>query len=1172
MCNLRPLTFVIIVLFLSSPLAGLVSDTTDASGGSFSSEGSSREVITVDDSGGQDHLTIQAAIDGAFLGETILVFPGTYEENIVVDKQVMVIGNGSASTIIDGGGTGNVITVLGSSATIRGFTITNGGTFFSGIDLGNASQCTVRDCDISGSWYGVLGRGSDDNLLTNNTIHNNTLAGIQVRGDDNRITRNRCTFSDRGVVVTGTGNIILDNHCVLNDVGVAVGTISLDVLLLGNSYTFANNLDGLVERVIGQTLPYLSTERLTAGGLTLGDHADSAEAPDSLWNNTINQGRPWNALVLQDQSQIPGFPTTSSYWRRSLAGARVLNGMAEDIGADTVFLMTWGRRDGDSTNPTLYPNFTVMQDRLEAGYGYYAENLSTQDRPAWIAPVGLAFKHIHDAIVAGGGDPTTPGTLFYDLYSSDGSHPALPGSYLAACVLYATLMGETPVGLRDSVSISASRKLALQEAAAATVFNKTPGYEYHWRHSRSNRVVENSIDGNDHGLYLGLLSDTNTVANNTFSSNVGHAVGIVGAESRDNSIHHNGFRNNNHPDIQAFVMGSINEWDDGAEGNYWSDYETRYPGATNDGVVWDTPYDIAGGGADRYPLVRFPAFEDHDPPVAFAGADRIEDEDTWVELDGGGSYDEVGIVNYTWTFGYDGETVVLYGPRVEFRFDVPGVYNITLNATDAAGNWDVDHVVITIVDTTDPIGWISPIGGPFDQHETLTLDGSRSYDSVGVVNWTWMFSYEDRIEYLYGEVVEYVFDVAGSYLVDLTVFDAAGNIGVDNQYFIVLDTDPPNADAGIDVSIDQGLFATLDASLSRDNVGITTYTWTFEEMGTKVVLDGETLEHQFQYAGDYTVTLTVEDDAGNSANDTLVVAVRDTEPPVARAGEDLTVDQLDIFTLDGSNSTDNVGIDRFTGYEWSVVGNDTYTDVWITYNMTFEEVGEYTIILVVRDAAGNEASDTVTITVLDVTYPWAVPLQDMTVDQETEVNLDGSASSDNVGIVAWTWTFTYGGLARQLDGETVPFMFDIPGDYEMTFSVTDAVSLTTEWTFNIRVLDTKPPLPPLFEDLEVNTGDRVTMIASGAVDNIGIVRWTWTFEEGGRTVVLEGEEVEHVFDEAGEYEVTLRVEDAEGNSAQESFTVTVKGTNWSFVALVIALVVLMALAVYFMRPAKGEES
>ena len=120
-----------------------------------------------------------------------------------------------------------------------------------------------------------------------------------------------------------------------------------------------------------------------------------------------------------------------------------------------------------------------MQERLTEGYTRYAENITTAGNTVWMAPVGLAFKSIHDAVEANGTNASQSGNLFYDLYTADGSHPSLKGSYLAACVMFSTMSGESCVGSTDSVSISSSVKLELQQAADDTVFNQTSGMSYY---------------------------------------------------------------------------------------------------------------------------------------------------------------------------------------------------------------------------------------------------------------------------------------------------------------------------------------------------------------------------------------------------------------------------------------------------------------------------------------------------------------------------------------------------------------------------------------------------------------------------------------------------------------------------------------------------------------------
>ena len=253
-----------------------------------------------------------------------------------------------------------------------------------------------------------------------------------------------------------------------------------DILLMGNSYTSANNLGNLVDGVMGAASVQTNVSSLTGGGLRLSQHANNVASSGHQWNTTL-KGTAWDWVVLQDQSQVPGFPRTEQTWIDSKDGAIDLNLAIERNGGETVLLMTWGRRDGDSTNSWIYPDYSAMQDELAAGYLDYRDNMSSASRPVWVAPAGLAFEHIHDQIIADGGTPTESGTLFHDLYSSDGSHPSLSGSYLAACVLYASITGDDPVGLSHSTSLSNARVLELQQAASATVFNETSHIDYPWQ-------------------------------------------------------------------------------------------------------------------------------------------------------------------------------------------------------------------------------------------------------------------------------------------------------------------------------------------------------------------------------------------------------------------------------------------------------------------------------------------------------------------------------------------------------------------------------------------------------------------------------------------------------------------------------------------------------------------
>jgi len=109
------------------------------------------QTIVVDDDGtpGVDcnYTVIQWAIDNASSGDTIYVWAGVYHENVVINKSVTLIGNGTINTTIDGGTGGDNVLITTDWVNISGFTITNSSG--SGIGLDSVQHCRIEYNNIS---------------------------------------------------------------------------------------------------------------------------------------------------------------------------------------------------------------------------------------------------------------------------------------------------------------------------------------------------------------------------------------------------------------------------------------------------------------------------------------------------------------------------------------------------------------------------------------------------------------------------------------------------------------------------------------------------------------------------------------------------------------------------------------------------------------------------------------------------------------------------------------------------------------------------------------------------------------------------------------------------------------------------------------------------------------
>ena len=153
------------------------------------------------------------------------------------------------------------------------------------------------------------------------------------------------------------------------------------------------------------------------------------------------------------------------------------------------------------------------------------------------------------------------------------------------------------------------------------------------RSSSNNRISNNDVVSNINGISFDDLldanfeslggSNSNLVSNNNISNNtesvsfqnsnnnivtgnrLSNLVGIYLERSNNNVFYHN-FMNNTQYKVNSYE--SNNAWDNGypSGGNYWSDYEERYPDAQelDDSGIWDTPYVIDESNQDNYPLME----------------------------------------------------------------------------------------------------------------------------------------------------------------------------------------------------------------------------------------------------------------------------------------------------------------------------------------------------------------------------------------------------------------------------------------------------------------------------------------------------------------------------------------------------------------------------------------
>ncbi|RJS73941.1 hypothetical protein CW714_02375, partial [Methanophagales archaeon] len=163
-----------------------------------------------------DYSTIQAAINAAFSGDTIIVSDGTYTENIKVNKSNLTIisENGADKTIVNASNPDDcALEITANSTNISGFTI-KGATQWScaGIYLENANHCNISNNIVSNNYQGIYFNESKNNTLENNTILNNWISITLFNSSNNHLKSNIISNNSVGIEIRNSNhNILIQN-------------------------------------------------------------------------------------------------------------------------------------------------------------------------------------------------------------------------------------------------------------------------------------------------------------------------------------------------------------------------------------------------------------------------------------------------------------------------------------------------------------------------------------------------------------------------------------------------------------------------------------------------------------------------------------------------------------------------------------------------------------------------------------------------------------------------------------------------------------------------------------------------------------------------------------------------------------------------------------------------
>jgi parallel beta-helix repeat protein len=411
-----------------------------------------------------------------------------------------------------------------------------------------------------------------------------------------------------------------------------------------------------------------------------------------------------------------------------------------------------------------------------------------------------------------------------------------------------------------------------------TIFNAIEGAISIIR-GNNNIINENTLTNNHQGIRVGIggsSSITQTqIISNTITSNTGSYGIDIGSSTSSSIITQNYLYNIEN----AIDQGTNNQWDNGALGNWWSDYEGY---DTNNNGIGDTPYQ-KNGITDNYPTGRFQT-ANNQPPIATILSitpSTATYEDTISFSGSGFDPDGDAITTYNWRSNKDGQL----SNKASFNTNSlsVGTHIIYFKVYDGK-DWSAEKTSTIDIQQKEtqtqnhlPIAVINLITpNPATLGQAVQLQGYATDQEHNIIQWKWTSSIDGIIGSQQNITLTNL--SIGTHTI---YFQVKNDINQwsnhDTEQLIIqnITTTPeplqPLADAGGPYS---GILKTeilFDASNAYNPNGETLqYSWDFGDGNTST---GKTIPHSYNKTGTYTVTLTIHDNNGQITTDTTTVII-----------------------------------------------------------------------------------------------------------------------------------------------------------------------------------------------------------------------------------------------------------------------------------------------------------
>ncbi len=239
---------------------------------------------------GLNYATIQDAINAneTLDGHTIRVDAGTYHEQVVVNKSLLLIGQDKYTTSIDADGAQAAVQVTASNVTVTGFTMRNTTAGYGAVELHYSQGDNVSDNVIDDSYYGIYIYTSSNSVITDNQVLNNAYSGAYLYFSAGNVISD-CNFSGNlnyGVFLfNSTGNFVLNSIISGQKYGVSLAESEGNTL---NNNTVSAGDSGILATDSNNNLLVANNVSTSTHGIQMSNSQNNKVSNNTLTSNRVN--------------------------------------------------------------------------------------------------------------------------------------------------------------------------------------------------------------------------------------------------------------------------------------------------------------------------------------------------------------------------------------------------------------------------------------------------------------------------------------------------------------------------------------------------------------------------------------------------------------------------------------------------------------------------------------------------------------------------------------------------------------------------------------------------------------------------------------------------------------------------------------------------------------------